>query len=105
MSLTPQQHTWAKRFRWISLVEGISTLVLFFIAMPLKYMFEYPLAVTYVGTVHGALFLIYIATVFPTAKKLNWTFRRSFFALVASILPFGPFIFDRNLKKSQHVDL
>ncbi len=105
MSLTPQQHTWAKRFRWISLVEGISTLVLFFIAMPLKYIFEYPLAVTYVGTVHGVLFLIYIATVFPTAQKLKWTFRRSFFALVASILPFGPFIFDRNLKKSQHVEL
>ncbi|MEP0710788.1 DUF3817 domain-containing protein [Algoriphagus sp.] len=105
MSLTPQQQTWAKRFRWISLIEGISTLVLFFIAMPLKYVFDYPLAVTYVGTAHGALFLIYIATVFPTAHQLKWTFSRTFLALVASILPFGPFIFDRNLKKSQHVDL
>ncbi|PZX53927.1 integral membrane protein [Algoriphagus ratkowskyi] len=105
MSLTPQQHTWAKRFRWISLIEGISTLVLFGIAMPLKYMFDYPLAVTYVGSAHGALFILYIGMVFPTAKYLNWTFTRTFFAIVASILPFGPFIFDRNLKKSQHVEL
>jgi len=104
MSLTPSQTKWAKRFRWISLIEGVSFLVLLFIAMPLKYMFEVPLAVTYVGWAHGLLFMIYIYTVFPTAHQLNWNFSRTFFALVASILPFGPFIFDRNLKKSQHVD-
>lgn len=104
MSLTPLQTKWAKRFRWISLIEGISFLVLLFIAMPLKYMFEVPLAVTYVGWAHGLLFVIYIYTVFPTAHKLNWNFSRTFFALVASVLPFGPFIFDRNLKKSQQVD-
>ncbi len=105
MSLTPQQHTWAKRFRWISLIEGTSFLLLLLIAMPLKYMWDYPLAVTYVGWAHGVLFVIYIYTVFPTAHKLNWNFSRTFFALIASVLPFGPFIFDRNLKKSQHVDL
>ncbi|WP_339865022.1 DUF3817 domain-containing protein [uncultured Algoriphagus sp.] len=105
MSLTPQQHTWAKRFRWISLIEGISTLILFFIAMPLKYIFEYPLAVTYVGWIHGVLFIIYIYTVFPTAHSLKWNFTRTLFALIASVIPFGPFIFDRYLKRSQHVEL
>lgn len=105
MGLTPQQHTWAKRFHWISLIEGISTLVLFFIAMPLKYMFEYPLAVTYVGSAHGALFILYILTVFPTARKLKWNFNRTLFAIAASIIPFGPFIFHINLKKSQRVEL
>jgi integral membrane protein len=62
------------------------------------------MAVKIVGWAHGLLFVIYIYTVFPTAHKLNWNFSRTFFALIASILPFGPFIFDRNLKKSQHVD-
>ncbi len=105
MSLTPQQHTWAKRFRWISLLEGISFLVLLLIAMPLKYMWDYPLAVKYVGWAHGILFIIYVYTVFPTAHKLKWKFSRTFFALIASVLPFGPFIFDRNLKRSQQVEL
>lgn len=104
MSLTPNQSLWAKRFRWISLIEGSSFLILLFIAMPLKYIFEMPLAVTYVGWAHGILFIIYIYMVFPTAKSLTWNFSRTLFALIASILPFGPFIFDRNLKKSQHVD-
>ena len=41
--------------RRFSLVEGISTLVLFLVAMPLKYVLGYPMAVTYVGWVHGVL--------------------------------------------------
>ncbi|WP_373398718.1 DUF3817 domain-containing protein [Algoriphagus halophilus] len=105
MSLTPEQHTWARRFKWISLIEGISFLILLLIAMPLKYLFEMPMAVKVVGWAHGLLFIVYIYTVFPTAHKLKWGFSRTFFALIASVLPFGPFIFDRNLKKSQHVDL
>ena len=41
--------------RRFSLVEGISTLVLFLVAMPLKYVLGYPMAVTYVGWVRRAL--------------------------------------------------
>lgn len=92
---------WLKRFRYISIIEGISFLVLLFIAMPLKYMMDMPLAVTYVGWAHGLLFIIYIYIVFPTAKKLTWNFSKTFFALIASVLPFGPFIFDKYLTKEE----
>ncbi len=105
MTLTTEQALWAKRFRWISLIEGISFLVLLGIAMPLKYIFDLPLMVKYVGWAHGILFIIYIYVVFPTAHKLNWNFSRTFLALVASILPFGPYIFNKNLKKDQKVHL
>ncbi|MCR9084256.1 DUF3817 domain-containing protein [Algoriphagus sp. NF] len=103
--MNTEQVKWAKRFKWISLIEGISFLVLLFIAMPLKYIYELPMAVTVVGWIHGVLFVIYIYVVFPTASKLKWNFSRTFFALIASVLPFGPFIFDRNLRKSQKVEL
>lgn len=92
---------WLKRFRLISILEGFSFLILLFIAMPLKYMWGQPLAVTYVGWVHGLLFIIYIYVVFPTAYKLEWKFAKTFFALVVSILPFGPFIFDKNLSPEE----
>jgi integral membrane protein len=103
--MNTEQTKWARRFKWISLIEGLSFLILLGIAMPLKYMFDLPLAVTYVGWAHGLLFILYIYTVFPTANKLKWSFSRTLFALIASVLPFGPFIFDRNLRKNQHVDL
>ena len=103
--MNAEQTKWARRFKWISLIEGLSFLILLGIAMPMKYVLDMPLAVTYVGWAHGILFILYIYTVFPTSQKLKWEFGRTFFALVASILPFGPFIFDRNLKKNQQVKL
>jgi integral membrane protein len=101
--MNSEQTKWARRFKWISLIEGLSFLILLGIAMPMKYVMDMPLAVTYVGWAHGILFIIYIYAVFPTARSLNWEFGRTFFALFVSILPFGPFIFDRNLKKSQKI--
>lgn len=91
------------RFRIVSITEGISMLVLVFIAMPLKWIFDLPAMVTYVGWIHGALFIGYILILFPTSKKLRWPFVRAVFALVAAILPFGPFLFDRKLKKEMKV--
>jgi len=90
-----------KRFRIISLVEGISMIVLLLIAMPLKYGFDMPLTVKYVGWAHGILFMLYIVVLIPTSRKLGWTFLKTLMGLVASVLPFGPFLFDRKLKNEE----
>ena len=92
-----------KRFRVISLVEGISMIVLLFIAMPLKYGFDMPLMVKYVGWIHGILFMLYIVVLIPTSRKLGWTFLKTLMGLVASVLPFGPFLFDRKLKNEERL--
>lgn len=90
-----------KRFRIISLTEGTSMLVLVFIAMPLKWIFDLPDMVTYVGWIHGVLFILYILVLFPTSRKLRWPFQNALFGLIASVLPFGPFLFDRKLRKQE----
>jgi len=83
--------------RWLivmGLVEGTSTLVLFFVAMPLKYWGDMPMAVTISGPVHGLLFLGLVAmfiigrTVVPLKTNLMvW-------GIIGAIIPFGPFIVD-----------
>jgi len=103
--MNAKQLQWANRFKWISLADGLSFILLLGIAMPLKYRYGMPLAVKYLGWLHGLLFVVYAYVVFPTASHLKWSFGRIFFALVASVLPFGPFLFDRNLKKSQQTKL
>ena len=45
------------QLRLLGVVEGTSTLILFGIAMPLKYLAGMPMAVTVVGSIHGALFV------------------------------------------------
>lgn len=92
---------WLRRFRSVSVAEGISFLLLLFVAMPLKYVMDIPLAVTYVGWVHGLLFVLYIYVTFPTARSLDWNFSKTFFALIAALLPFGPFVFDKNLSPEE----
>ncbi|GAB3647598.1 DUF3817 domain-containing protein [Echinicola sediminis] len=90
-----------KLFRYISFAEGASYLILLFIAMPLKYTMDMPLAVKYVGWIHGLLFIAYVYAVFPTKNTLEWSFRRTLMALIASVLPFGPFLFERKLKQQE----
>ena len=85
--------------RRLSLVEGVSTLVLFFIAMPLKYALGYPMAVTYVGWVHGALFVGLWLMFLLVAGGRKIPFLLALLGMLASIFPFGPFLIDGRLRK------
>lgn len=88
-------------FRKIAFAEGVSFLILLFIAMPLKYIAGIPMAVTVVGGLHGVLFVafaVYAWEVKTTYKKdLRWLVK----AGLASLLPFGTFYMDREWKKEE----
>lgn len=86
-----------KMFRGVGFAEGISFLLLLGIAMPLKYMLDMPLAVTIVGAIHGGLFVLYIAVILYVTLVKKWSFLKAFLAVVSSVIPFGPFIFDAKL--------
>ena len=65
-----------KLFMKISIAEGISFLLLLLIAMPLKYLADLPLAVKYVGWLHGLLFIIYLFQLLYLTIELKWRFKR-----------------------------
>lgn len=90
-----------ERFKWTAYAEGASFLVLLGIAMPLKYVFGLPLAVRVVGMLHGLLFVLYALLVLEALGAGRFTFRTAALAMLASVLPFGPFVFERKLG-SQH---
>ncbi|MEE3371761.1 MAG: DUF3817 domain-containing protein [Planctomycetota bacterium] len=83
--------------RWTSKTEGVSTLVLFGIAMPLKYLLGMPLAVTIVGTVHGFLFVGLVLMLAVSVRQVPLSPGLAFVGMVAAVIPFGPFWFDRKL--------
>jgi integral membrane protein len=84
-----------RAFRIIGMAEAVSFLLLLGIAMPLKYMAGMPLAVRYAGLAHGILFLLYLGAALGAAVVYKWKVSRLFLAGVASLLPFGPFAFDK----------
>lgn len=88
------------RFIWISRLEAVSFLLLVGIAMPLKYLADMPLMVKYVGWAHGLLFMVYIVQLLVVSFLLKWDVLRIIYGFVASLLPFGPFVFERSIKSS-----
>lgn len=85
--------------RAIGLLEGTSYLLLLFVAMPLKYVFGEPVAVKLVGSAHGALFVLYVVVAILASRKLRWTMRKLASVVLAAVLPFGPFVIDRQLQR------
>ena len=87
------------QLRLLGVIEGISTLVLFGVAVPLKYLAGIPIAVRIVGPIHGVLFMA-LATMFirgtkriPISRSLAGT------GIAAAVVPFGPFIVDHWLAR------
>jgi integral membrane protein len=85
--------------RATGLLEGTSYLLLLFVAMPLKYVFGEPAAVQLIGSAHGALFVIYVLVAVWAARKLRWSTKKLASIVLAAILPFGPFVIDRQLQR------
>ncbi len=88
-----------KIFTRVAFLEGLSYLLLLFIAMPLKYFFHQPLAVKYVGWAHGVLFVAYAALLLMCGIQHKWSLKRMAFYFLASLLPFLPFFVERKLKQ------
>lgn len=82
-------------FRWTSTLEAISFLVLLGIAMPLKYIWNMPEAVSIIGMAHGILFVMYLLLAYYVGQELKWSNKTLFIVMICAILPFGPFYAER----------
>ena len=81
-------------FRIISFLEGISYLLLLFIAVPLKYFNGQEYLVKILGMPHGILFILYIFFSVILKNKMNWNIKQTIEIMIASIIPFGTFYID-----------
>ena len=88
-------------FRKIAMIEGISFLVLLFIAMPLKYLRDKPQMVTIVGYAHGVLFIGYIIYAILVKLSIGKSLAWLAVTFVLSLVPFGNFFLDKGLKKDE----
>ncbi len=89
-----------KTFRVISFLEGISYLLLLFIAVPIKYFGENETYVKMLGMPHGLLFIGYIILAIMLKYELEWKSKTFWMLLAASVIPFGTFYIDRKYLKN-----
>ncbi len=88
-------------FRRIAVWEGISYLLLVFIAMPLKYWMDAPAMVTHVGRVHGGLFVLYVALLVLCQVERKWPLKRAGMYFLASLLPFATFWVEKDAQRPE----
>jgi integral membrane protein len=91
--------TFTRALRHLAIVEGISTLVLFGVAMPLKYLAGMPRAVTIVGSLHGFLFVALVLMLLVAIWKVPISLRLAMAGVAAAIVPGGPFLLERRLAR------
>ena len=85
--------------RITSLCEGVSFLVLLLVAMPLKHIWGQPLAVKYVGWAHGLLFMMLGVLLLLAMWRASLPLRMAALVGIAALLPGGPFVADRLLRR------
>ncbi len=83
-----------KLFRIIAFLEGVSYILLLFIATPIKYFMDEPKYVKLLGMPHGLLFIAYIIFAIIIGANLKWEKKILRNVLLASVIPFGTFYID-----------
>ena len=88
------------RVRVLAILEGISLLVLVFVAVPLKRLGGDATLVQWIGPIHGTLFLLFVLNVFRLSVEEAWSFwQTTWKCLVACFIPFGTFYVDHKILK------
>lgn len=77
--------------RTVTLLEAISYVVLCFVAMPLKYVWDLPIYVKVFGWIHGVLFAWFAWALVRVFHNAKWPPTRLVGVLVAGLLPIVPF--------------
>lgn len=84
------------RLRFIGFIEGVSLLILVFVATPLKHLFNNSSLSTILGPVHGALFLLFVFNALNVSVEQRWKFKQiTWKVILACFIPFGTFYIDR----------
>ena len=87
------------KFKIVNKIEGLSFIILIFIAMPLKYSFGYPVATKIVGMTHGILVFVFIYQIIEAKKEAGFTMKETALYSLLSLIPFGSFYTDKLLVK------
>ena len=87
-------------FRATALLEGLSYIMLLFVAVPIKYLWEDPTYVKLLGMPHGLLFVAYVVIAVVVGLERGWNSRTWTMVMLAAIIPFGTFYMDKKLFKT-----
>jgi integral membrane protein len=87
----------------MAVVSGVMSLLLWFVYMPIKYVFDAPnlhSATVWIPMVHGYLYPIYILTAIQFAAKARWPIMKMLGLILAGTLPVTSLIAERRIVRT-----
>jgi len=87
------------RLRVVGIIEGTTLLCLVGLAVPMKHFAGHPIYVSILGPIHGAVFLIYLLTLWETVLGGGWTRQDILRTALVSVVPFGTFVNEAFLRR------
>ena len=83
----------------VALLDGVALLLLFFVAVPLKYLADTPQLVKILGPTHGCLFLLLVVLLIINLAKQRLPVWLAALLFFGALLPGGAFFADYKLRK------
>lgn len=101
MSPSPPMGPTLRWYLQIARLEGITVLLLFLLAMPLKYGLGIKEPVAWFGWMHGVMVFLYVIALGSASRVEAWSWGRTLLGFAVSFVPFGTFWFERHLKQGR----
>lgn len=80
------------RYRIIAWVVGVLLAVLVCIGLPLKYIWDNGIVVTWTGVPHGWLYMILLIAAYDLSRRVGWSLKWVLAIMAAGTVPFLSFV-------------
>ena len=89
-----------QRFRVMAIVAGVMSLLLWFVDLPVVYLFDNPdwkAAVAWIPFVHGWVYAAYVLVAIQFSVKAHWPLKKVIWLILAGTLPFASIAAERRV--------
>ncbi|MCP2336249.1 DUF3817 domain-containing protein [Actinomadura rupiterrae] len=94
-----------KRYRIMALIVGVMLLILVFVAVPLRYIWDKPGASAVISPTHGILYMVYLVTAFDLYRRAGWQLQKMVLMVAAGLVPFLAFYVEHRIVREARADL
>lgn len=100
MNPDPSMAGAVKRYRTMAILAGIMSLLLWFVDLPVAYLFDnesWKAKVTWIPFVHGWVYALYVLTALQFSSKAKWPVMKMLGLVLAGTLPVASLITERKV--------
>ena len=89
-----------KRYRVMALMAGVMSLLLWFVDLPVAYLFnneDWKAAVAWIPFVHGWVYAVYVLVAIQFSVKARWPMKKMIWLILAGTLPIASIAAERRV--------